>query len=27
VHTILDIIIAKILFENEKFKFQQEYLN
>jgi len=26
VHTILDIIVAKILFEHEKFKFQQENL-
>lgn len=27
VHTILDIIIARILFEREKFEFQQEILN
>lgn len=26
VHSILDVIIAKILFEHEKFKFQQEHL-
>ena len=26
VHTIIDIIVAKILFEHEKFKFQQEHL-
>ncbi|MFP6681458.1 MAG: HAD family hydrolase [Gammaproteobacteria bacterium] len=27
VHTIIDVIVAKILFEHEKFKFQQEHLN
>lgn len=26
VHTIVDLIVAKILFEHEKFKFQQEHL-